>query len=360
MRRDLPRALCAALDTAVHVEGRQRGTVAALRRELAAARVHVSDEPGLVEAPGLATALTRPFRREPDERTLAARDVPGAPRVPVWREARPPAPSGEEGRGARARLALPARLLAGAAAGGRAAAAIVGLANGPPPADPAVAGLAVAAAVALLPRLAWLAAAGALVGWLALDGRPGSALLVAAAVAPVPVLLPRAGTSWSAAAAAPLLGLAGLAPAYAALAGLAATWPRRAALGALGALWLTLAEPLLGRRLLAGPEGGAPGDWPSHASRALHNVLEPALDVRLAALAATFAVAAAVLPWLVRGRRAAPDAVAATAWAAGLGAAVQAAAAPASVRGAVVGAILAGVAVLVARAAGAGGAGATS
>jgi hypothetical protein len=78
------------------------------------------------------------------------------------------------------------------------------------------------------------------------------------------------------------------------------------------------------------------------------------LDVRLAALALVFAGTAALLPWLVRGRRAAPDAVAATAWAAGLGAGVQAAVAPAAARGAVAGAVLAAAVALAARAAGAG------
>jgi hypothetical protein len=166
--------------------------------------------------------------------------------------------------------------------------------------------------------------------------------------------LPRAGVVWSLPAAAPLLGLAGLGPAYAALAGQAATLPRRAAVGALGALWLVLAEPLLGRRLLAGAPGGVPGGWPSDVAHAFHDVLVPLLDVRLAALALVFAGTAALLPWLVRGRRAAPDAVAATAWAAGLGAGVQAAVAPAAARGAVAGAVLAAAVALAARAAGAG------
>jgi hypothetical protein len=208
--------------------------------------------------------------------------------------------------------------------------------------------------VALLPRLAWLATAAALVGWLTLDDRPGAALLVLAAVAPVPFALPRAGVAWSLPAAAPLLGLIGLAPAYAALAGLAGTLPRRVALGALGALWLVLGEPVLGRRLLAGPADGVAGDWREDAAHGFHDVLVPLLDARLAGVALVLAVTAALLPWLVRGRRLAPDAVAVTAWAAGLGAGLQAAVAPGSARGAVVGAICAAAVALAARAAGAG------
>jgi hypothetical protein len=341
-RRDLPRELCDALDVAIEVDPRERGSVTELRRALAAARGQVSDEPGVIEAPGLATAITRRFRR--DEWAPPPVEV----REPVWREEG--APPLEE----RPRVAMPARVGAGLGAAALAAAALLGLADGAPPVEPAVAAAVVGVAVALLPRVAWLLTAAALVGWLALDDRAGAALLVLVAVAPVPLALPRAGVAWSLPAAAPLLGVAGLAPAYAALAGLASTLPRRIALGALGALWLVLAEPLLGRRLLAGPEGGIEGDWPSDAAHAFRDVLVPVLDARLAALALAFAVTAAVLPWLVRGRRLAPDLVAVTAWAAGLGAAVQAAVAPAAARGAILGAIVAAVVALAGRAAGAG------
>jgi hypothetical protein len=343
-RRDLPRGLCEALDRAIEVEPQERGGVADLRRALAASLGDVSDEPGIIEAPGLATAITRPFRRDEWAPPVELRE-------PVWR-GEPEEPFDEaQPRGV---LKVPARLAAGAGAAGLVAAALLGLADGTPPVQPAVAAAVVGVAVALLPRIAWLATAALVVGWLAIDDRAGDALLVLVAVAPVPILLPRAGVAWSLPAAAPLLGLAGLAPAYAALAGLAGTVARRAGLGALGALWLVLAEPLLARRLLSGPKGGVPGDWPTDAADAFHDVFVPLLDARLAGLALVFAVTAGLLPWLVRGRRLAPDAVAVTAWAAGLGAGVQAAVAPASARGAVVGAILAAVIALAARAAGAG------
>ena len=90
---------------------------------------------------------------------------------------------------------------------------------------------------------------------------PGAALLAAAALAPVPLLLRRHGTTWSVPALAPLLGLATLAGAYP-----GARRPRaagrftRAALGALGAWWALLAAPLLGRALLdRGPALAAAG-----------------------------------------------------------------------------------------------------
>jgi eukaryotic-like serine/threonine-protein kinase len=342
-RRDLPRELCDALDTAVDVDPRARGSVAALRRALAAARAQVSDEPGVVEAPGLATAVTRRFRRE----EWAPPEVL-PPRERVWAE------DPEEGEAAeRPRLTLPARLCAGLGAAGLAAAALLGFADGAPPVSPAIAAAVVGVAVFLLPRLAWLATAAAALGWLLVDGQDGTALLVLVAVGPVPILLPRAGVLWSLPAAAPLLGLAGLAPVYATLAGLAGrNLARRGALGALGALWLFLGEPLLARHLLAGQ--AVAGDWGEDGRTAFHDVLVPMLDAHLGAVALVFAVTAALLPWLVRGRRLAPDLVAATAWAAGLAAGLQAAVAPATARGAIVGAVAAAALALVARAAGAG------
>jgi hypothetical protein len=341
-RRDLPRELCEALDRAIEVEASERGGVADLKRALAAARAQVSDEPGVIEAPGLATAVTRHFRRD---------EWPPAPLEPVWRDVEEAADEDDDAE-ERAHLALPQRAAAGLGAAGLVAAALLGLSDGSPPVEPALAAAVVGAAVALLPRLAWLATAAALVLWLAIDGRPGDALLVLVAVAPVPILLPRAGTAWSLPAAAPLLGLAGLAPVYAALAGLASTLPRRIGLGALGALWLVLAEPLLARKLLAG--GAVSGDWHEDAAHGFRDALVPLLDVRLAGVALVFAVTAALLPWLVRGRRLAPDAVAVTAWAAGLAAGLQAAVAPAAARGAIAGAIVAALVALGARAAGAG------
>jgi eukaryotic-like serine/threonine-protein kinase len=343
-RRDLPREVCDALDTAVDVDPRERGSVAALRRALAAARAEVSDEPGVVEAPGLATAITRRFRRE----EWAPPEVL-PPRERVW----PDEPQAdEEEAGERPRLALPARLCAGLGAAGLAASALVGFSDGAPPVSPALAAAVVGAAVFLLPRLAWLAAAAATLGWLLVDGQDGTALLVLAAIGPVPILLPRAGVLWSLPAAAPLLGLAGLAPVYATVAGLAGNVARRVALGALGGLWLFLGEPLLARHLLAGH--AVPGAWSEDGRTAFHDVLVPMLDAHLGAVALVFAVTAGLLPWLVRGRRLAPDLVAATAWAAGLAAGLQAAVAPAGARGAIAGAALAAVLALVARAAGAG------
>jgi hypothetical protein len=127
----------------------------------------------------------------------------------------------------------------------------------------------------------------------------------------------------------------------------------RAALGAVGAWWVLLAEPLLDRRLLLGVVDPPSQRWFGSASRALDRVLEPVLTSPGLALCAVWAVAAAVLPLLVRGRAAAVDMVLAAGWAGALGAATsavaQAAGAP-EPRGLVLGAFAAGVVAVAARA----------
>src|SRR4051794_10292330 len=285
-RRDLPEELCAAIDRALRPRPEDRGTLEELADALADALPEVSDEGGTV-AP------------HPLERTLAP---------PRWA----------------------ARAGAGVLAGGLAAAALAA-AEAPP-----TAGVAVGAAVAVLPRAAWLVAALAAVGML--GGRaPGGALLVAASLAPVPLLLRRSGPGWSVPALAPLLGLAGLAGAFPALAGAARGWAPRAALGALGAWWALLAASLL--------ESGGLGPLATGPARAaLDHGLWPLLTGPDLLYVPLWAAAAAVLPWLVRGRWLAVDAVAAAGWAAALGAGAAAIAPDA--RGVVAGAAAAGVSAL--------------
>jgi hypothetical protein len=179
--------------------------------------------------------------------------------------------------------------------------------------------------VLVLPRLGWLVMVAVLLAWLVVVA-PGIALVVALAAAPVPLLLPRRGTAWSAAALAPLLGAAGLAGMWPALAGQAARWPARAALGALGGWWLALAEALTSQRLLSGPAPavGARGVWDESAVDAVRDAVWPLLSAGALALVALWAAAAVVLPLVVRGRSAALDIVAVTGWAAALAAATQA------------------------------------
>ena len=207
---------------------------------------------------------------------------------------------------------------------------------------PLVAAAGAGVAVAALPRAGWLACVAGLAFLLAPD-RQGAALVLLAGAILSAALVRGSGHAWSVPAAAPLLGLATLACAYPALAGRAGRWWQRAGLGAAGLCWLLLAEPLLGGTLLAGAD--PPAGWEADAGSALDGVLWPPLASGLVALAAGWALAAVVLPWIVRGRYAGMDFVAASAWAAGLGAGTAALAEWAGAeqpRGLVAGAIAAG------------------
>jgi eukaryotic-like serine/threonine-protein kinase len=118
------------------------------------------------------------------------------------------------------------------------------------------------------------------------------------------------------------MGVALLAGAYPALAGQARTLWRRAALGALGFWTVTLAEPVARETLWYGRPRGMweSAAWEGSPSDAVVHVLQPLLESGTLACAGLWAVGAAVLPWLVRGRSAALDLVAATLWAAALAA----------------------------------------
>ena len=176
-------------------------------------------------------------------------------------------------------------------------------------------------------------------------------MLVAAAAIPTVVLLPRDGVLWCAPAAAPLLGLAGLALGWPALGGQARGWSRRVALGALGLWWLVLAEALAPARLFLGDPPGTVGRlvWEQSASRAVTDVLVPIVSSGVPLVAALWGAAAWLLPLIVRGRSLPVDVVLVTGWAAGLaaGTAALVAALPwtgaqPEPRGLVVGAIAAG------------------
>jgi eukaryotic-like serine/threonine-protein kinase len=302
-RKDLPHELCAALDRALLPRPEDRGTLEELAAELAEALPAVSDDGG--------TVLAHPL-----ERAATATLPPAA-----------------------------GRAAAGLAAAGLAAAAATLLAAEPETTAPVVSPL-VAAGVALvlvaaLPRAGWLACALAATALLVAHDEPGAAAVLAAGAVVPPLIVAAAGTlvprrgvrstgrarslpavhgtgrAWSLPAMAPLLGFATLATAYPALAGRARTALQRAALGAAGVWWLLLAEPLLGRNLLFGTE--PPPTWREDAEVAVTEVLGPPFTTGLVAVAAVWALAALLLPWLVRGRRLGADVVGASAWAAGLG-----------------------------------------
>lgn len=217
-----------------------------------------------------------------------------------------------------------------------------------------------------LPRAAWLVCGLTLAAWQIADGRAGVALLIVAALAPALALSGRrSGVGWLACALAPALGYIGLAGAFPALAGQAARWRTRAALAALGFWWLRLAAPLAdpGRSagvnlwLAAGASSPPRPAWEGSLSLTATHVIAPLLTVGVLLGALLWALAAAVLPWLVRGRSAVRDIVAVSVWAAALVAAtpvidagLRARAPHPDPRGAVLGAIVGSLAAVASRA----------
>jgi hypothetical protein len=321
-RPDLPYELCDVIDACLDPHPQRRPPIGELRRALAASEPQLSDEGGLVEP----ETLVRFGLTSAGDRTLVQRI-------------------------ARSESSVPGRLAAGAGAGALMLAALETL--GPePPVSSAAAALVTAVVTALLPRVGWLVAAACLVGWLASPGadRAGTAFVLAAGLAPVPFLLPRAGMVWSAPALAPLLGVVALGPLFVALAGLCGTAWRRAGLAAAGFWWLLLAEVVSGEALLFGlADGTAPrADWESSVSAAASDALYPLLSSPATAPVVIWVALAVVLPFVVRGRSLALDVLGAATWAAALVAAHAAVAdlVAASVeldqaRGAVGGAVLA-------------------
>jgi eukaryotic-like serine/threonine-protein kinase len=363
-RRDLPLELCDAIDRALDIDPARRPSPAELRPELAAAEPELDDEGGLVEpetlrrvglptTEGRRTGITRLlFGRgtAPADAALrggalgvplgdgAAPQRPGAAatydggRAPgrvrsFFGAGSPPPARGILGRplpvAARPTVAarMAARAGAGLAAGGIVLAAVETL--GPEPAFSTAAAAGVAAlAVALLPRIGWLLVAAALCAWFVSPDadRQGTALVLAAAAAPIPFLLPRAGLLWSVPVLAPLLGTVALGPVFVGVAALAPTAWRRAGLAAAGFVWLALGEVLTGETLLFGvPEGVLPrGDWEGSISAAASDALGPLVSGPALAPAAVWAAFALLLPLVVRGRWLAVDVVGAFVWAAGL------------------------------------------
>ena len=330
-RRDLPEELGHTIDAALDPDPERRPTLRQLRAALDAPDRELSNEGGLVE-PGTL------------ERLGLRRDLPRGEGMAL--------PS------ARA-LALAGRLAAGAAAGGLAAAALR-FPDAAPPVAPLAAGTAVAIAVMLLPRIAWLAAAAAIAGWYLMPDAgtlDGAALVLGVAAVAAVVLLPRAGLLWSAAALAPLLAFAGLGPLFVVAAGFASTAWRRAGLAAAGFLWLALAEVSSGKTLLFGRPDGATShhEWERSLTTAAKHALEPLVTTPALLPAAAWVVLAVLLPFVVRGRSLTLDLLGAMIWTAGLIAAHQSIGKllaqhgqDADARGLAAGALLAGVAAVAA------------
>ena len=337
-RPDLPRELTRAIDRALSPPPPERGSVSELRDAL---------ERALADRGAAGWAPPRTLRARAEDRAGFARrrrsgwpapDCAAPARAPEHpRERTPPTPD-----------TAPARDRERALAGAEPARALDARAHAARDRD--------AGRGPRLPRALWLGCGVAVAAWQAVAGRPGVALLVLAATAPLLALPRRAGAGWMSCALAPVLGLAGLAGAFPAVAGQARRWSERAALAALGYWWLALSEPLLARRLWLGEPAGTPprAVWEGSASSAAVHVIAPLLSLGVLLGAALWAAGAVVLPWMVRGRRAALDVVAATVWAALLASAapllIDGPSAHAAPRGLVLGAVLAAGLAVAARA----------
>ena len=311
VRRDLPLQLCDAIDDALDPDPALRPAPAKLRAELNAAERELTDEGGLVEPEtlrrvGLATTERRGFLRRRRVISEPGEALPGVSPLDDGAH-RPPR--------------IPERLAAGIAAGGLVLACLLTLGPDPTFSPFAAAGLA-AVATAVLPRIGWLLSVIGLCAWLVSPeaDRQGTALVIAAAAAPVPFLLPRAGLLWSVPVLAPLLGTIALAPAFIGVAALASTHARRAGLAAAGLWWVLAGEVLTGRELLFGaPDGVLPRDnWDSSISAAASDALEPLLTSPALAPVIAWAAGAIVLAVVVRGRWLAMDLLGAGACATGL------------------------------------------
>ncbi len=354
LRRDLPPELAAAIDAALDPDPGYRPQPAELRAVLAEVEDGLADEGGLLEPETLerfgltavrarTRLVTLMHRAAPDVSragfmtlhraapdvsragfmTLhrAAPDVSRAGVMTQHRAAPDASWAGEERAPAPRRgAALAARAAAGLGAGLLALAAFSGLGPDPsfsPVTAAAVAGLAVVA----LPRVGWLLGATAVCLWLATEGgQPGTAVVLACALAITPLLLPKAGMLWSAPALAPLLGAVGIAPMFVGLAALAPTPRRRAGLGVAGFVWLALGEVLTDRDLLFGAAEGtlARARWEGSVVNAVGDAVAPLLSTPTLAPALVWAAFALLLPLFARGRWAAADLLVAGAWAVGL------------------------------------------
>jgi serine/threonine protein kinase len=374
-RRDLPLELCDAIDDALDIDPARRPAPTELRAELAAAEPELDDEGGLVEpatlrrvglptTEGRRTGITRLlFGSGPSPAEAAAADG-----IPLGGGVRPlgPQPSTTLRKGsdplsrggldparqpgrlrrffgvgspqpplrgilgrpspfATGRPTVAARVLGRAGAGLLAGGIVLGTVEslGPEPAfAPLAAAAAAALAVALLPRIGWLVTAAGLCAWLVSPDadRQGTALVLAAAAAPIPFLLPRAGLLWSVPVLAPLLGVVALAPVFVGIAALAPTPWRRAGLAAAGFGWLAVGEVVTGEALLFGiPDGALPrADWEGSISAAASDALGPLASGPALVPAVAWAAFAVLLPLVVRGRRLGVDLVGAGLWAIGL------------------------------------------
>jgi serine/threonine protein kinase len=312
-RRDLPRELGQGVDLALRPRPRERGSLAELRWALVAAQNQVQDDPGVVPPP-------------PPGRTHQADPAPpSSERTQQWESLRPAAPEPPLVR--EPELALQAAPIAAARSEWFSRALGAGVTAGlaawlcshvlsPPPFGAATVAALAGALILALPRAGWAALTVIFCLAAALGHRLGAALVVLIGVLLPVVLLPRRGTAWPLAAGAPALGLIGLAGAWPALAARAGTSWRRAALGMIGWVWLLIAAPLADRVLYLSPLPGTPPPhlWTGSLPETVHHMLWPLITAGTLAPAPVWAIAAVLLPGMVRGRSLAADGLRVTVW----------------------------------------------
>jgi serine/threonine protein kinase len=312
-RRDLSRTLAAGIDRALQPRPSDRGTGPELRAALLNTVPEADETRGVVVAAGRGSTLI-------DDRDG---DAPRRLWTDRWRDGsgegtEPPAlafdvPTQRTGRAAgrdsgvstprRERPSwnpswLP-RALGAAASGPTAGLLCTHLLHGAPIA-PAAAGILVAAAVLLFPRLGVLAATflGAVIT--ASHGYDGAALALGL-VAIVPALLQffRAD-GWGLPAGAALLGLIGIAGAWPGLvARVIPGWWQRAVVAAAGFVWASFMSLLLGRNLYWRPHAvvGVHG-WSDNPQTLYHQIAQPFIHGGGLYAMAAWAAAAVVLPLL--------------------------------------------------------------
>ena len=332
-RRDLPASLGDAIDRALQPQPRDRGTIADLRFGLERALAQVGDEPGIVtdwtlrrtSAEGETEPLFWPRlpKTGPQDADPPSR-APERSAAPAQRRSRrAPLPRGEPDPD---RLFWQRRAAAAVCAAG-AVAWIGARVLTPSPLPLALLALLAGAGTLLLPRLGWLATVVFACATAAIQGHDGIALVIAIAAAVPIVTMPTTPTAWPLAAGAPalaLVGPAGLAGAWPALAGLSRTPWRRAALAIGGWLWLLAAALLAaphkrpGHTLyVPGPHRlPAPRAWSGSLGVTIHHLLPPYVHSGVLLGAAAWALAALLVPWVIRGVSLLADLIRAALWSA--------------------------------------------
>ena len=348
-RRDLPRELGRGIDLALRPRPRERGTLDELRTAFVASLPELHDEPGVVVTAW--PRLSSRHRAETQSRGPLSEDASPRDSEP-FDDVAPDDPAPAVGGDAPVSLSWPNRALGATAAALGAAFAAVHLLGPLPVAPPALA-ILTWLLVLTLPRLGWLASGSILVAIAAARHHPGGALVLLFAMLLPLALIPWRATSWPLAIAAPLLGAVGLAGAWPALAGRASGFGwRRAALGAIGYVWVMVASLVLGTDLyMRRPPGTpAPDVWTASLSVTLHDVLLPVVTSGVLIGAVVWGIAAAALPWLLRGRSLAVCCVITAVWSAMLVSATETVVGavdrghgPGNPRGAVLGAVVGAV-----------------